>query len=390
MKLHEYQAVDLFRTYGIPVTRGVLIEDKTLAEQAVDHLAQHGFSSFVVKAQIHAGGRGKAGGIKLSPDRQAALQHINTILGMELGTHQTGGTRHTVRKVLVTEAVDIDREFYVAITLDRSAAKNVIIASTEGGTEIEEVAKTHPDKIVKQWIDPLIGPRDYQLRALSSIFGLDKEQTKSLKAIFRKLYQLYLDTDASIVEINPLVLTKQNTLVAIDAKMNIDDNAAFRQPDVFALRDIAEENPAEVEATAHNLNYVKLDGNIGCMVNGAGLAMATMDIIKMQGGNPANFLDVGGGATQETVKKGLEIILSDKNVKSVLVNIFGGIVRCDRIANGIINAVKELDLQVPIIIRLEGTNADIAADLIKNSGLSTIPADSFADAAKKVVTAANS
>ncbi len=390
MKLHEYQAAELFKTYDIPVPVGVVVEKQEQAEGAVQQLEQNGVNAFVVKAQIHAGGRGKAGGVKVSSNRQSTLENINTMLGMELGTKQTAGARHTVRKVLVTEAVDIAREFYVAITLDRGAAKNVIIASTEGGTDIEETAKSSPEKIVKQWIDPQIGPRDYQLRALSAIFGLDKALTKELKSIFRKLYQLYLDTDASIVEINPLVLTKQNSLMAIDAKINIDDNAEFRQKDIFALRDLAEEDPAEVQAGKFNLNYIKLDGNIGCMVNGAGLAMATMDIIKMQGGNPANFLDVGGGATQETVKNGLKIILSDKNVKSVLVNIFGGIVRCDRIANGIINAVKELELRVPIVIRLQGTNADIAADLIKNSGLSTIAADSFADAAAKVVAAANS
>ncbi len=390
MKLHEYQSAELFIKYDIPAPTGVLVEHRDEAESALQQLEQQGVDSFVVKAQIHAGGRGKAGGVKMSRDRKSALKNIDAILGMELSTKQTAGAGHKVRKVLVTEAVDIDREFYVAITLDRGAAKNVIIASTEGGTDIEEVAQSSPEKIAKQWIDPQIGPRDYQLRALASIFALDKALTKELKAVFRKLYQLYLDTDASIVEINPLVITKQNSLVALDAKINIDDNADFRQAEIFELRDIAEEDPAEVEAGKHNLSYIKLDGNIGCMVNGAGLAMATMDIIKMQGGNPANFLDVGGGATQETVKNGLKIILSDKNVKSVLVNIFGGIVRCDRIANGIINAVKELELRVPIVIRLQGTNADLAADLIKNSGLSTIAAESFSDAAAKAVAAANS
>ncbi len=390
MKIHEYQAIDLFRKYHVPVTQGVVVEKLQDGENAVNELAdKYDVSSFVVKAQVHAGGRGKAGGVKLARDRQTALQHLSNILGMELSTKQTGSASVTVRKVLVTEAVDIAREFYVAITLDRSAAKNVIITSTEGGTEIEEIAKNQPEKIIKEWIDPLIGPRDYQLRRLCGIFGLDKSLTYQLKDILRKIYQLYLDTDASIVEINPLVLTKDDRLIAIDAKINFDDNALYRQKDIARLRDIGEENPAEVEAGKYNLNYIKLDGTIGCMVNGAGLAMATMDIIKIKGGNPANFLDVGGGATPETVKNGFKIILSDKNVKSVLVNIFGGIVRCDRIANGILDAVKELSLDIPIVIRLEGTNADVAAEIIKNSGISVIAASSFADAAEKAVAAAN-
>ncbi len=389
MKIHEYQAIALFEKYGIPVTPGVLIQDQQESEEALQRLIEkHNVQSFVVKAQIHAGGRGKAGGIRVASSKDQALDAVSAILGMELSTKQTGGSGHIVRKVLVTQAIDINKEFYLAITLDRSRAKNVIIASTEGGTEIEEVAKSQPDKIVKEWIDPLIGPRDYQLRYLTGLFGLDKALSNQLKALIKNLYRLYLETDATIVEINPLVITKQQQLIALDAKVNFDDNAEFRQHEIYQLRDIAEENPAEVEAGKHNLNYVKLDGNIGCMVNGAGLAMATMDIIKFKGGNPANFLDVGGGATQETVKNGLKIILSDKNVKSVLVNIFGGIVRCDRIANGIINAVKELNLTVPIVIRLEGTNADLARDIIKSSGLSTIAAHSFEDAAEKVVAAA--
>ncbi len=391
MKIHEYQAINLFDKYKVPVTRGLLVENPQDAEKAVNELAaMDGVNSFVVKAQVHAGGRGKAGGVKLARDKSSALEHIADILGMELSTKQTAGSSVKVRKVLITEAVDIAREFYVAITLDRSAAKNVIITSTEGGTEIEDIAKNQPDKIIKEWIDPLVGPRDYQLRALCGIFGLDKQLTNQLKDILRKIYQLYIDTDASIVEINPLVLTGDNRLVALDAKVNFDDSALYRHKEIADLRDIMEENPAEVEASKFNLNYVKLDGAIGCMVNGAGLAMATMDIIKLKGGNPANFLDVGGGATPETVKNGFKIILSDKNVRSVLVNIFGGIVRCDRIANGILDAVKELNLDVPIVIRLEGTNADVAAEIIRNSGISVIAATSFADAAEKAVAAANS
>ena len=390
MKIHEYQAIDLFEKYKVPVTRGFLVEKSQDGKAAVQKLAAlEGVKGFVVKAQVHAGGRGKAGGVKLARDEATAVQYVSDILGMELSTKQTGSAGLKVRKVLISEAVDIAREFYVAITLDRSAAKNVIITSTEGGTEIEEIAKSHPEKIIKQWIDPLTGPRDYQLRQLCGIFNLDKQLTNQLKDILRKIYQLYLDTDASIVEINPLVLTKDDRLLAIDAKINFDDNALYRNADIAELRDIKEENEAEVEAGKHNLNYIKLDGTIGCMVNGAGLAMATMDIIKIKGGNPANFLDVGGGATPETVKNGFKIILSDKNVRSVLVNIFGGIVRCDRIAHGILDAVKELNLVVPIVIRLEGTNSDVAAEIIQNSGISVIAANSFADAAEKAVAAAH-
>ncbi len=391
MKIHEYQAINLFEKYKIPVTRGVLVDERSGADAAVQKLsAMEGIGAFVVKAQVHAGGRGKAGGVKLARSEEEARKYISNMIGMELTTKQTGGENIKVRKVLLSEAVNIEREFYIAVTLDRSAAKNVIIASTEGGTEIEEVARTRPDKIVKQWIDPLVGPREYQLRRLTGIFGLDKSLTNQLKDILIKVYQLYLDSDASIVEINPLVLTTDGRLLAIDAKINFDDNALYRQPDIAGLRDFEEENEAEVEAGKYNLNYIKLNGSIGCMVNGAGLAMATMDIIKLKGGNPANFLDVGGSATPETVKNGFRIILSDNNVRSVLVNIFGGIVRCDRIANGILDAVRELSLKVPIVIRLEGTNSDVAAEIIKNSGIAAVAANSFADAAEKAVAAAKS
>ena len=391
MKIHEYQAINLFEKYKIPVTRGVLVDERSGADAAVQKLsAMEGIGAFVVKAQVHAGGRGKAGGVKLARSEEEARKYISNMIGMELATKQTGGENIKVRKVLLSEAVNIEREFYIAVTLDRSAAKNVIIASTEGGTEIEEVARTRPDKIVKQWIDPLVGPREYQLRRLTGIFGLDKSLTNQLKDILIKVYQLYLDSDASIVEINPLVLTTDGRLLAIDAKINFDDNALYRQPDIAGLRDFEEENEAEVEAGKYNLNYIKLNGSIGCMVNGAGLAMATMDIIKLKGGNPANFLDVGGSATPETVKNGFRIILSDNNVRSVLVNIFGGIVRCDRIANGILDAVRELSLKVPIVIRLEGTNSDVAAEIIKNSGIAAVAANSFADAAEKAVAAAKS
>ena len=307
---------------------------------------------------------------------------------MQLITHQTSAEGQKVQKIMVAEALDIAKEFYLAITLDRSKGQDVVMASTEGGVEIEEVAATNPEKIIKVWVDPAIGLQAYQARQLAFGLGLEKDIIKQAIPLFVNLYNCYRDTDASIAEINPLIITEQNQLVALDAKFNFDSNALYRQKDITPMRDLAEEDPTEVEAGNYNLNYIKLDGNVGCMVNGAGLAMATMDIIKLQGGEPANFLDVGGGANVETVKNGFKIILSDKNVKAVLINIFGGIVRCDRVANGIIEAVKDLDLNVPVVVRLEGTNADVAKDLLANANLDIIPATSLADAAEKVVSAA--
>jgi len=389
MKIHEYQAKELLKGYGIPIQDGVTIEDPAQAEAAVDQVARElGASQFIIKAQVHAGGRGKGGGVRFSPDRASALENIAKILGMTLVTHQTGAEGRLVKKVMVAEALDIAKEFYAAITLDRARAMDVFMVSSEGGMEIEEVAKASPEKIVKEAVVPGFGLRPFQARNLAMALGLEGQAFRQAVGMFQKLYTLYRELNCSIVEINPLILTEQGDLVALDAKINFDDNALYLHPEVAEMRDLNEEDPSEVEAGKHHLNYIKLDGNVGCMVNGAGLAMATMDIIKQRGGSPANFLDVGGGANVETVKNGFRIILSDPNVKAVLINIFGGIVRCDRIANGIIEAVKDLDLNVPVVVRLAGTNADIANELLAGSDVSIISADSFEDAAIKVVEAA--
>jgi succinyl-CoA synthetase beta subunit len=389
MKIHEYQAKELLKGYNIPIQDGITIDDLAEAEAAIDQVAKkHDAKQFVIKAQVHAGGRGKGGGVKFSPDRASALENIQQILGMTLVTHQTGAEGRLVKKVMVAEALDIRQEFYAAITLDRSKGMDVFMVSSEGGMEIEEVAKSAPEKIVKEAVVPGFGLRPFQARNLTMALGLEGPAAKQATDMFQKLYKLYRELDCSIVEINPLVVTEQGDLLALDAKINFDDNARYLHPSVAEMRDLDEEDPAEVEASRYHLNYIKLDGNVGCMVNGAGLAMATMDIIKQRGGSPANFLDVGGGANVDTVKNGFRIILADENVKAVLINIFGGIVRCDRIANGIIEAVKELDLQVPVVVRLAGTNAKVAKELLASSGVSIISADSFQDAAIKVVEAA--
>jgi succinyl-CoA synthetase beta subunit len=389
MKIHEYQAKQLLKGYGIPVQDGVTIEEVGQADAALDQVSKElATEQYVIKAQVHAGGRGKGGGIKFSTDRAGALENIRNILGMTLVTHQTGAEGRLVKKVMVAEALDIAKEFYAAITLDRSSGMDVFMVSSEGGMEIEEVAKTSPEKIVKEKVVPGFGLRSFQARNLAAALGLEGPPAKQAVAMFQKLYNLYRELDCSIVEINPLVMTEQGDLVALDAKINFDENALYLHKDIEALRDLDEEDPAEVEAGKYHLNYIKLDGNVGCMVNGAGLAMATMDIIKQRGGSPANFLDVGGGANVETVKNGFRIILSDPNVQAVLINIFGGIVRCDRIANGIIEAVKELELNVPVVVRLAGTNADVAKGLLEESGVAIISADNFEDAAVKVVDAA--
>jgi len=389
MKIHEYQAKQLLKEYAIPIQDGVTIEDAEQAEAAVERVSRElGADQYVIKAQVHAGGRGKGGGVKFSSDRASALENIENILGMTLVTHQTGPEGRLVKKVMVAQALDIATEFYVAITLDRSKSMDVFMVSSEGGVEIEEVARTAPEKIVKEWIVPGFGLRSFQARNLAGALGLEGPVAREAVGMFQKLYRLYRELDCSIVEINPLILTEQGNLVALDAKINFDDNALYLHPDIAGMRDLDEEDPSEVEAGEYDLNYIKLDGNVGCMVNGAGLAMATMDIIKQRGGSPANFLDVGGGANVETVKNGFQIILSDPNVKAVLINIFGGIVRCDRIANGIIEAVKDLELSVPVVVRLAGTNADVAKELLANSGVSIISAGSFEDAAKKVVEVA--
>ena len=389
MKIHEYQGKEIFRNFSIPTPKGYLIEDIDEAESVVSK-AQKDFNTevLVIKAQIHAGGRGKGGGVKVSKDYDSAISNIKSILGMNLVTHQTGASGQKVKKVYVEEASTIKSEFYCAITLDRNTGRDVFMVSTEGGVEIEKVADETPEKIVKTWIDPLIGMKSYQARKLAFGLKLDGEAFKECLNLLQKLYKCYVDTDASLVEINPLVLTSDDSIIALDAKFNFDNNALYRQSDISSLRDFDEEDPTEVEAGKYDLNYIKLDGNVGCMVNGAGLAMATMDIIKLAGGDPANFLDVGGTASAETVKNGFKIILSDKNVKAILINIFGGIVRCDRVANGVIKAVEELGLRVPVVVRLEGTNAKEAKSILQDSGLSIIPANDMQDAAQKVVSSA--
>ena len=389
MKIHEYQAKSLLKKYNIPIQDGVTIESLSEAEGAIKQVSEdYDTDQFVIKAQIHAGGRGKGGGVKFTPTKEDALDKINDILGMTLITHQTGPEGRLVKKVMVGEAIDIKKEYYVAITLDRSSGKDVFMVSSEGGVEIEEVAKTNPEKIVREAITPGLGLLGFQARNLSKSLGLEGKIGRQAGVLFQNLYTMYRELNCSIVEINPLVLTEQDDILALDAKVNFDSNALYMHPEIVEMRDLNEEDPAEVEADKYHLNYIKLEGNVGCMVNGAGLAMATMDIIKQVGGSPANFLDVGGGANVETVKNGFRIILSDENVKAVLINIFGGIVRCDRIANGIIEAVKELDLTVPVVVRLAGTNADVAKELLANSGVSIISADSFEDAAVKSINAA--
>jgi succinyl-CoA synthetase beta subunit len=391
MKIHEYQAKDLFKKYGIPVQDGVVIDDLKDLDSALDKVTKDlGANQFVIKAQVHAGGRGKGGGVKFCPTRAKAVEHATNILGMQLVTPQTGAEGIKVRKIMVGEAIDIAKEYYVAITLDRSKGKDVVMVSTEGGVEIEEVAAHSPEKIIREWVEPKFGLQGYQARFLAKSLGLEGEALKSATKLLINLYKCYEETDGAIVEINPLVLTAQGKILALDGKVNFDDNALYRHKEIAAMRDIYEEDPAEVEASKSNLNFIKLDGNVGCMVNGAGLAMATMDIIKLHGGDPANFLDVGGGANVETVKNAFRIILSDKNVKAVLINIFGGIVRCDRVAGGIIEAVKGMKLEVPVVVRLAGTNAEEAKALLANSDVDIIPASSLAEAAEKVVAATKS
>jgi len=389
MKIHEYQGKDIFKSYGIPIQDGYVIENIEDASATIEKVQQEfNTEAVVVKAQIHAGGRGKGGGVKYSPTTAHALENAQNMLGMQLVTHQTGAEGQKVRKLYITEALDIKKEYYCAITLDRSQTKDVFMVSSEGGVEIEKVAEETPEKIIKVWIDPLIGMKSFQARKLAFGLELTGDAFKTAVNVFMKMYTCYVGTDASIVEINPLVLTEDDRIVALDAKFNFDGNAMYRNKNIAELRDVHEEDPTELEASKYDLNYIKLDGNVGCMVNGAGLAMATMDIIKLAGGEPANFLDVGGAASAETVKNGFKIILSDEHVKAILINIFGGIVRCDRVATGVIQAVKELGLKVPVVVRLEGTNAEQAKTILSESGLDIIPANDMKDAAQKVVDAA--
>ncbi len=385
MKIHEYQGKLILNKYGIRIPKGIptfSVEDSIKAFEKLNT------KPVLVKAQIHAGGRGKGGGVKLAETAKDVENLAHEILGMKLVTHQTGPKGKNVQRLLIESGAKIKDEFYAAITLDRNEEKDVFMVSTEGGVEIEKVAEETPEKIIKIWVDPLLGIKRFQANKLA--YGLKLKDTAFKEAvdIILKMYKCYINSDASLLEVNPLVITDDNHILALDAKFNFDDNALFRQNEILEMRDLSEEDPYEIEAGKFNLNYIKLDGNVGCMVNGAGLAMATMDIIKLAGGDPANFLDVGGTANAETVKNGFRIILADKNVKAILINIFGGIVRCDRVANGVVEAVRELGLKVPVVVRLEGTNAKEAQDILNKSGLSIIPAIGMKDAAKKVVDAA--
>lgn len=386
MKIHEYQAKEILKHYNVPVPKGRVAFSPAEAQDAALTI---GGSLWVIKAQIHAGGRGKGGGVKIAKTIDEVASIAEQMLGMRLITYQTGKDGQIVKKVLVEQGVDIDKEFYLGIVLDRATSKNVIMVSTEGGVEIERVASESPEKIFKEQIDPCLGILPFQARKLAFNLGLRGEAHKNAVKFILALYNAYIEMDASLAEINPLVVTKSGEVLALDAKMNFDDNALFRHQLLNSFRDTSEEDPLEVQASMYNLNYIKLDGNVGCMVNGAGLAMATMDIIKLAGGEPANFLDVGGGASVDTVANGFKIILSDKNVKAVLVNIFGGIVRCDRVAQGIVDAVSNMNITLPVVIRLEGTNAKEGREILKNSNLNFLVADSFKDAAEKVTQAIN-
>ncbi len=386
MKIHEYQAKSLLKEYNIPIQDGYTVDNTSDIEKTLKKV-ENDFNTadFVVKAQIHAGGRGKGGGVKYSPDFNSALSNSKAILGMNLVTHQTGPEGKLVNKIFITEAFDIEKEYYVAITLDRTKNKNVFMVSTEGGVNIEDVASKTPEKIFKLWIDPDADLTDSDAQKIGTSLGFSKETLDQSINIFKNMYRCYKELDCSILEINPLIISKDSKIIALDAKMNFDNSALFRQTKISEMQDLTEEDQTELEAKKYNLNYIKLEGNVGCMVNGAGLAMATMDIIKLSGGEPANFLDVGGAASAETIKNGFKIILKDKNVKAVLINIFGGIVRCDRVANGVVQAVNELELNVPVVVRLEGTNADIAKEILSSSNVEIIPAINLEDAAIKVV-----
>lgn len=386
MKIHEYQGKQLFKKHQINIPIGIPAMSINEALEAYDKLDS---DVVAIKAQIHAGGRGKGGGVKIAKNKLDAEKHIKNIFGMNLITHQTGDDGKIVERLYLESGINIKDEFYAAITLDRTKEMDVFMVSSEGGIEIEKVAAESPEKIIKIWIDPLVGIKSFQIRKLAFGLGLSGNAFKEAVQIFYKMYECYQKNDASILEINPLVVTKDDKIIALDSKFNFDSNALFRQKEILDMRDLSEEDEMEIEASQYNLNYIKLDGNVGCMVNGAGLAMATMDIIKIAGGEPANFLDVGGTASAETVKNGFRIILSDKNVKSILINIFGGIVRCDRVARGVVQAVGELGLNVPVIVRLSGTNAEEAKEILSNSDVSVIPATGMKDAAEKAVKAIN-
>ena len=384
MKLHEFQAKEILSDYNVPIQRGHVVYSSNEIEKTIEKV-QNEFNSdaVVVKAQIHAGGRGKGGGVKFCSSTESALESANEILGMNLITHQTGEEGKLVNQILITEALDIEKEFYFALMFDREKNADVFIVSTEGGVDIEEVAEKTPEKIVKAWVNNDTYPLDKAVNTIIDALGLNS--FNDALEIFTNIYNCYSNSDCNLLEINPLVITEDQKIIALDAKVDIDSNALFRQEKISKFHDTSEEDPLELKASEYGLNYIKLDGNVGCMVNGAGLAMATMDIVKHHGGEPANFLDVGGAANVDTIKNGFKIILSDSNVKSVLINIFGGIVRCDRVANGVIQAIKELNLNVGVVVRLQGTNAKLAKQILDESDIELISAETIDEAAKKAV-----
>jgi succinyl-CoA synthetase beta subunit len=384
MKIHEYQGKEIFRKYGVATPRGIACFGVDEAVQAASKL---GGKVWVVKAQIHAGGRGKGGGVKVAKSLEEVRANAKRILGMQLVTHQTGPGGQKVRRLLVEEGADIAKELYVGMVVDRGTQRVVLMASAEGGMDIEEVAAKTPERIHKVFVDPAAGLTDGEARGVAKKIGVPHSALAQASALLQGLYQCFWDTDASLLEVNPLILSGDGRVVALDAKINFDDNALFRHPEIVALRDLDEEDPLEIEASRHDLSYISLDGNIGCMVNGAGLAMATMDTIKLFGGSPANFLDVGGGATAEKVTAAFKIMLSNPKVKAILVNIFGGIMKCDTIAAGVVAAAREVKLAVPLVVRMKGTNEDLGKKILKESGLPIISADNMADAGKKVVAA---
>lgn len=383
MNIHEYQAKNILAKFGVPVPFGVAAHNPQEVDQIVSQFDDQ--DVLVVKAQIHAGGRGKAGGVKVLRSKKDVIREAKAMFGVKLVTHQTGPEGQEVKRVYIEKGSDIAKEYYIGLIVDRGTGKVTFMASPEGGVDIEEVAASSPEKIIKVGVDSAVGMQPFYARKLAYFLGFEGDVVKDFVKFSTALYQAFIETDASQVEINPLILTTDKKLVALDAKINFDDNAMFRHPDIAALRDESEEDPLECRAMKFNLNYVKMDGQIGCMVNGAGLAMATMDIIKLYGSKPANFLDVGGGATKEKVTEALKIILSDKNVQGILVNIFGGIMRCDIIAEGIVAAAKDVALKIPLVVRLAGTNFELGKEILKNSGLKINPADDLADAAEKIV-----
>ncbi|MBI3582794.1 MAG: ADP-forming succinate--CoA ligase subunit beta [Nitrospinae bacterium] len=386
MNIHEYQAKELLSKYGVPVPKGRVAFTADEAEETAKGILKNN-SVCVVKAQIHAGGRGKAGGVKLARSHSEARQYAEGMLGKKLITHQTGPEGKEVKKVLIEEGCQINRELYLGMVVDRAAQRVVVMASSEGGVEIEEVAAKNPEKILKEYVDPAVGLIPFQSRKLAFGLGIDKSLVNKTVKFMDGLYKAFTETDAAMAEINPLVITKDGNILALDAKMGFDDNGLFRHKEVHDMRDLDEEDTKEIEASRHSLNYVALDGNIGCMVNGAGLAMATMDIIKLYGGMPANFLDVGGGANKEQVTAAFKILMSDSKVKAVLINIFGGIMRCDIIAEGVIAAVKEVGIKVPLVVRLQGTNVELGRKILSESGLNIITAEKMDEAGEKVVKA---